>query len=472
MIPKIKDFFANIPTSIAKYFFILRNAWKDFRKKRALLNKIVFTIFLLSIFAIAGSITLPGVSVGNLDSNTFLGILNLVGGGGLRNFSIVALGISPFITASLVMQILQTKLFPPIYRLSQSGPIGRRKINIITRAITIFLGVVQSMTIVSALSAQNSFISLTNEFNVFWYQFIILPVILIAGTVFSIFIGDQITDKGVGNGTTLLIFTGIVITLPTQFTATFNALVGEQQRVSSLSNGIVTFISYVFGFIILMYIIGFVYNAERRIPIQQVGAGRAKNEKELSYLPIKINPGGISPIIFALIIISFPQLFASVFPISNPFRIWVESNLRPNNTIGFILFISITFIFAIFFGLQQSKVDKIAEDFAKNSTFIPGIKPGQETETYLTGIVLRLCFFSAFYLIIIGGMQFAQQLAGVPENISFGGTSVIILVTASYETITQIQARKKSQSLSQKHKKILEVTSKNNNDEKSKGLLW
>lgn len=471
MFYKIKDFFANIPTMIAKSFFVFRNFWRNFWKKRSLTKKIIFTFFLLSIFAVAGAITLPGVSIiGNLDPNSFFGILNTVGGGGLRNFSIVALGISPFITASLIMQILQTKLFPPIYRLSQSGPLGRRKINIITRIFTIVLGIIQSITIVSALTAQGSFIKLDNNFNNFWYQFIILPIILVAGTVFSIFLGDQISNKGVGNGTTLLIFTGIVVGLPGQFVSTFQALIGSGQSPSTLSNGVLTFIAYIFGFVVLMYIIGFVYNAERRIPIQQVGAGRAKNEQELSYLPIKVNPGGISPIIFSLIFISFPLLFANLFPISNPFRIWVNNNLRPNDLIGFILFIAITFIFAIFFGLQQSKVDKIAEDFAKNSTFIPGVKPGEETETYLTGVVLRLCFFSAFYLIIVGGMQYAQQLAGVPQNISFGGTSVIILVTASFETITQIQARRKSQSLALKYKKTIESSS--NDLDKTEGLLW
>ncbi|MGZ9428942.1 preprotein translocase subunit SecY [Mycoplasma sp. 1012] len=459
----------------SKIYLNIKHKIQTFSKEKILTKKILFSIWILAIFVIAGTITLPGVFINknaSLDSNSFLGIINIVGGGGLTNFSIVALGIGPFITASLIMMVAQTKLFPPVHRLSQSGPLGRRKINIITRLLTIFIAIAQSIFLIRTLFDANlgaqSFVYLSN--NAAYYKYFILPCILISGSLFSLFLGEQITEKGVGNGTSLLIFTGIATRLPSKLKGAFNYFISGSNSDSLISN-IIFFGVYIIGFLVLIFIVAYVYTAERKIPIQQTGSGMTKNVKDISVLPIKVNPAGVMPIIFSLIVLSLPTLIVGLLdPYTSSTRYFVERSLRLTDPIGFSLFIVITFLFAIGMGLQQSRVDKISEDFGKNSTFIPGIRPGEQTEDYLISVVLRLSIFSAFYLVAIGSLEPIMQMFGMPRSITFGGTSIIILITTALETIGQIKARRQSEKISQKRRKISKSFTKQN---KNNGdLLW
>lgn len=239
---------------------------------------------MLTVFIIAGTFTAPGVSLNDnpLATNSFLGILNLVGGGGLRNFSVVALGISPFITASLIMQVLQTKLFPPIYQLAQSGPVGRRKINLITRLLTIVLAYTQSISIIKLLRNSTGFgINVVESVNGPFFLYFLLPLILIGGSLFTLFLAEQITNNGVGNGTSLIIYTGIALTLPSKFLYAYRYLVGSSTDLA-YSKGLMNFIIYLLTFLFLIVVVSFVYKSERRVPIQQVGAGLSRSSEQLS----------------------------------------------------------------------------------------------------------------------------------------------------------------------------------------------
>ena len=257
------------------------------------------------IFVIIGTITLPGITVDSNASlgsqNSFMGIMNTIGGGGLRRFSLVALGISPFITASLIMTFAQTKLFPPIHRLYQSGPAGRIKINYITHALTFVFSLIQGIIVIQSLkrgssTGVSSYISINADFDNVWFVWIVLPFILVAGTFFSMFIAELITNKGVGNGSSMLILAGSIISLPKMFTGAWSHWV--QGKVGDdLFRGIVYLIGFVLLFIGMIFVISFVYQAERKVPIQQTGVGRSKTVKDISYLPIKLNPAGIMPII-------------------------------------------------------------------------------------------------------------------------------------------------------------------------------
>ncbi|MGX9340784.1 preprotein translocase subunit SecY [Mycoplasma sp. 128] len=451
-----------------------KNSYTEFWKNHDLVKKILYTIFLLTIFVAAGTITVPGINLVNrdqLNGGDFLGILNLVGGGGLRNFSIMALGISPFITASLIMMILQTKLFPPIYRLSQAGPQGRIKINIITRFVTLGFAIIQAIVLTRALKNPTSGfgIRIVDSLNTNAYAFFLLPLILIAGSLFALFLGEEITNKGVGNGTSLIIFAGIASNLIPTFRNAFEFLVPSFKQSSATLKELLNFGVYVLGYLLVVMIVGIFYLAERHIPIQQVGAGLSRNEKELSYLPLKANPAGIMSVIFALMFLSLPTMIAGLFnPATSAFYHWVYTNLQLTQPIGFFLFVVITFAFTLLFGLQQSKIDKISEDFAKNSTFIPGVRPGEQTEDYLIAKILNLSYFSSIYLILIGAMRYIEEILGMPQSIAFGGTGLMILVSVTIETIQQIQARYKSQELARKRKKIL--YSQQNGEEGD--LLW
>lgn len=463
---------------VTKAFYAFKNRFIKFFQDKVLTKKILFTIMLLAIFVIAGTITVPGIKIGDrstVNSSSFFGVLNIVGGGGLTNFSVVALGISPFITSSLIMMILQTKIFPPIHRLSQSGPQGRIKINIITRFLTFFIAIIQAIVLIRTLTGESvsTFAQILDKSNT--YKYFTLPTILIAGSLFALFLSEQITNYGVGNGTSLIIFTGIATRLPSTFRTAYEYLVGVG-GTNDVISGIIYFGTYILFFLFLVFIVAYMYLAERHIPIQQVGAGLTKSHKDISFLPIKVNPAGVMPLIFSLIVVSFPLLIAGLLdPYTSFTRQWIENNLKTTDPIGFVSFIVITFIFSIFMGLQQSRIDKIAEDFSKNSTFIPGIRPGEDTEDYLISVVLRLSTFSAFYLTIIGSMQFVQQMLGMPRQITLGGTSIIILISTALETMGQISARMKSNQLSIKKRHTIAFMQKqkqNKKNFKNGDILW
>ena len=423
-------------------------------KEKELLKKILFTLSMMVIFVVIGTITLPGISISNSDmlnsTDSFMGILNTIGGGGLRNFSLVSLGISPFITASLVMTFAQTKLVPPIYRLYQSGPVGRIKINYITYGLTFLFAIIQGIIIIQSLTRSTTavYISIDEKFNNPWFIWIVLPFILVAGTFLSMFIAEQITNKGVGNGSSMLILAGSIISLPSLFTSAWTYWI--QDRVSiELFRGIVYFIGFIFLFIGMVFVISFFYQAERRVPIQQIGVGRSKNIKDLSYLPIKLNPSGIMPIIFASMLITFPMMIVNLVNELAPSAAtrWMIKYFSLENALGLTIYSVATFAITIFLSLQQSRIDKIVEDFNKVSTFIPGIRPGEQTEDYLTSIVLRLSIFSAFYLTILGSIQYVSIILGAPQQLVISGTSLMIIVTVSIETIQQIEARYKIQNI-------------------------
>ncbi|QNM93445.1 preprotein translocase subunit SecY [Mycoplasma sp. Pen4] len=429
------------------------------------------------VYIMGTTITSPYIKVGNenvIGENSFLNTLNLIGGGGLRQFSLFALGISPFINASLIMMLLQSKLFPPIHKLSQSGPQGRRKINVITRFVTVAIAYPQAIFLVKSLSAgtRGAFITLTNTSPSIAY--FVIPTILTAASLLALFISEEITNKGVGNGTSLIIFTGIAARLPFQFKSAFEHYIGADpaNNPSGILVGIVNFSTYLIVYLVVVLIVAIVYVAERHIPIQQVGAGRSKSLKEMGKLPIKLNPAGIMPIIFAMMVLSFPTMIANLLPDDNVSKNWINQNLQFTRPIGFTLLMVIIFAFSLVMGIQQSKVDKIAEDFAKNSTFIPGVRPGEETQDYLIGIVFRLSVFSSIYLLILGSMQFVEIMAGIlPAAFSFGGTGLMILVSVSLETVSQLQARLKTNKLS-KAKRESQKNIESNTVSSVEGLLW
>ena len=445
----ISLFFSRIVLWFQKYFV-------SGLKNQVLLKRILFTLFLMVIFVVVGTLTLPGLKVNEDASlsggNEFFNIFNTIGGGGLRQFSLVSLGLSPFITASLIRTFAQTKLVPPIHRLAQSGPRGRVKINYITHGLTFFFGIIQAIIIIQTLTNNTNqnqqFVSIIEQFNTPVYLWFVLPFVLVAGTFFSIFIAEQITNKGVGNGTSMLILAGVLITLPNHFTAGYNAWIANKIG-PELFKGIISFIIFLFTFLVMVFIVSFFYQAERKIPIQHIGVGRSKKLKDLSYLPLKLNPAGVMPIIFASMLVTFPMMIINLVNQFNPSgtTTWMIENFALNKPIGLVIYAASIFLITIFLGLQQSRLDKIVEDFNKNSTYIPGVRPGEQTEAYLMAIILRLSVFSAFYLTLLGSAQYFFQALGANPQLIFSGTSLIILVSVSLETIQQIQARHKAQNI-------------------------
>ncbi|MCK5806906.1 MAG: preprotein translocase subunit SecY [Mycoplasmataceae bacterium] len=437
---------------------------------KPLIKKILFTLLLILIFRIAASITTPGVTVKSgfgKDDSSFVGIMNMMGGGTLKNFSILALGISPYIMSSVIMTLLQSEVFPPLHRLSKSGPAGKRKINIITRVLTLAFAIIQSMTIIAQLSG-GQFVTLQAPFNTTLYKYFALPAILIAGSMFTIFLGEQINKKGVGNGTSLIIFSGIAVAMPSKFKLAYEELVTGNGSQSILI-GLMNFGLYIGVFLILLYIIGYLYKAERHVPIQQTGAGLTKAGGKISHLPIKLNPAGVMPVIFALSISIIPVTVVQLIDRQNEGRQWVEANMKLTALIGLLMLIGLTFIFTIAMSLLMFNPFNVADSFKKNGTFIPGIKPGEQTEKYLTSIILRLATFSAIYLSFITSIKYVEQILGLSANITLGGTSLIILATVSIETISQLKARDQTRKITKAKQKSI---SKHDGSVNTGGLLW
>ena len=472
---KMKNFFLSLHKNVLKFsfkksFFSLSKKLFELKNKvnsKPLFKKIIYTLLLILTFRVAATITTPGIFVPEgfgSDPSSFIGILDLMGGGALRNFSIVALGISPYITASIIMTLLQSEVFPPLYRLSRSGPAGKRKINVITRFITLAFALVQAITIIQQLYS-NSGVRLSNEFDNDLYKMFVLPIILVSGSMFTLFLGEEITNKGVGNGTSLIIFSGIVVLLPSKLQNAYSQiLIGDGRQ--SLFVGIMNFALYISVFLFFIYLIGFLYKAERHVPIQQTGAGMTKAGTRVSHLPIKLNPAGVMPIIFALSLSLLPLTVVQFLHHQNEFRIWVETYLVLTNPLGLSILIFLTVIFTIAMSIVIFNPFQVADNFKKSNTFIPGIKPGEETENYLTKVILRLSVFSAFYLSCFSSMQYFQEIIGLNKEITFGGTSLIIMVTVAIETVSQLKARKKTIKISNA-KRIAMDKSKG-----TEGLLW
>ncbi|WP_261368967.1 SecY family transport protein [Mycoplasma struthionis] len=269
----------------------------------------------------------------------------------------------------------------------------------------------------------------------------------------------------------LWFFVGIASGLIPSFKSAFQYYIPSAKQTNLVLQEIINYAVYILVYLLTIFIVVIFTIAERRIPIQQVGAGLSKNAEELSYLPLKANPAGIMSVIFSMMILGVPTMIANMLnPNTSRYYQWVYANLQFTQPLGFFLFILITFGLTILMGIQQSKIDKISEDFAKSSTYIPGIRPGEQTETYLLNVVLRLSFFSSGFLIVLGSLQFVQQMIGMPASIAFGGTTVMILVSTAYETIQQIKARYKSQELARKRRTIREL--KEMYGEEEEDLIW
>ena len=426
---------------------------KRLLKNKPMLRRTLITLIILLIFRIAATITMPGVklNVGNVNTgsvSSFLGLLNLLGGGGIAKFSIVALGISPYITASIIIQLLSTEAFPAVARLAKGGTAGRRKLNIITRWITIFLAIPQaialSATLVNDHTGNFTFTSILGTSLFSRYAFTTL--IMIAGSLFALFLGEQITDKGVGNGTSLIIFSGIVVNLPSHFEIAYNYFIGSN-TIKTAYYGILNFVGYLLLFLAIIAFIAYTYLAERRIPIQQTGSGLNLDEKKLAFLPMKFNPAGVIPVIFASSILLIPLTIAQLLPSYFVSKKWIIDHLTFTAPIGLSVYLVLIALFTVFFSYVQYNPDKIGENFQKNGTFIPGIKPGDETIKYITSVLIRISSIAAIYLAFIASLNYIEQIGGWPYQGTFGGTSTIILVTVTIETLRQFKGRKTSSNL-------------------------
>ncbi len=391
---------------------------KDIRKR------ILFTFAALFVFKIGTTITVPGVDL-NTSNLKFFEIVNAMSGGAFENASIFALGVMPYITASIIIQLLSMDIIPYLAELTKQGGVGRNKLNQITRVVGIFLAFIQGY--------MYSFTYIKNGTAV---DYMLYSLVLTAGTALVMWIGDQITKKGIGNGTSMIIMAGIITTLPGMFANLWKELIGNGSNFM----GILTFVLFVLVF--LAIIIGVVFEecAERRIPIQYANKSTSVLGKQ-SYIPFKLNGAGVMPVIFASALMSIPQIVAQFINKANV-SIFVSKYLVYTSNIGFIIYVLLIIGFAYLYTFMQLKPSELADNLNKNGGYIPGIRPGKDTEKYVKIILKRITIVGAVFLAVLAGIPILfSKFSTLNTSISISGTGLLIVVGVALETYKQLESQ-------------------------------
>ena len=426
-------------------------------------RRVLFTLGILAVYRLGAHITTPGVNVAALESffnnqaGSSLGLVDLFSGGNLRRLTIFALGIMPYITASIIFQLL-TVVYEPLAKLQKEGELGRRKITQWTRYVTVLLGVIQSEAIAIALRSSSGNLVLDPGFG-----FIAMTVItLTAGTTFIMWLGEQITERGIGNGMSLLIFAGIVVGLPRGIADLVNTAKAQRFGVFTVP----LLILLVIAMIAIVAFIVFVERSERRIPVQYAKriVGRRLMGGQSTHLPLKVNSGGVMPIIFAASVLSAPMLFGQAAFVRN--SAWLSRTfdaLRAGEPAYELLYMIAIVFFAYFYISIVFRPDDIADNMRKYGGFIPGIRPGRRTSDYVNEILTRITLVGAIYLIIVAiipqlmisgihlnhlwliGSWFESlpswMTNGMGFNFYFGGTSLLIVVGVAMDTVNQVESQ-------------------------------
>lgn len=407
------------------------------KKNKDLRKRIYFTIFVLTIFVIGTTIAVPGTHINeDLNKLGFLELLNIMGGGALKNFSIFALGVTPYITASIIIQLLQMDIIPYFTELSKQGHTGYQKLNQITRYVGIFFAFIQGYAMSFAFLGSTDVVNNLK-----------ISLILTGGTSFLLWLGDQVTQKGIGNGISLLIMAGIVTSLPQMMIDAFRSLVviGDTKTTAI---GIGSFILFILVYVLVIVGVVFIEGAERKIPIQYANKSTANLGKQ-TFLPIKINSAGVIPVIFASSLLSIPEIIARF--IKKPgFSSFVDKYLNYTKPVGFILFIFFIYFFAYFYTFIQMKPDDMAKNLQDNGGYIPGVKPGESTKKYISQVLTRLTVVGALFLVIISALPILlHAFTDLPATVTIGGTSLLIVVGVAIETYKQLESSLTSRNYSE-----------------------
>ena len=399
-------------------------------KHKDLRKRIYFTLMCLLIFVVGKAIVVPGIPKVQLTGNLgFFEFFNVMNGGSLGTFSIFALGVMPYISASIIVQFLQMDIIPYFSDLAKEGYTGRQKLNKITRIMGIALAFAQGYLY--------SFMYLGSSATA--TDYLLYSLVLTAGTAFLLWMGDQMTSKGVGNGISLLIMAGIVSSLPSTFIGAYNSFITSK----AFGNiwGIVLFVVFILLYFLIIIGIIFVDNAERRVTIQYSNKSGGVFTKD-TYIPFKLNSAGVMPVILASAFISIPGMVAGA--INKPaFTKFYESWISYNSVTGFILYMVLIIAFGYFYTFYiQLKPKDVAENLQKNGGYIPGVRPGENTTNYISDVLKRITLVGTLSLAVLAAIPilFSAVTKISDANISLGGTGLLIAVGVALETYKQVES--------------------------------
>ena len=419
------------------FFKLLREALKV----KQVRSKILFTIFIVFVFRIGTSITVPWVNANSLNALSglsFLNMLSLVSGNAMKNFSVFALGVSPYITASIVVQLLQMDLLPKFVEWGKQGEVGRRKLNQATRYIALVLAFVQSVGITAGFNALSGAKLLTVPLTP--QVFLIIGGILTAGSMIVTWLGEQITDKGYGNGVSMIIFAGIVASIPDMIKGIYVDYFVNVPS-SRLTSSLIFVAILIIAVLVIVYFTTYVEQAKYKIPIQYTKV--AQGAPSSSYLPLKINPAGVIPVIFASSITAAPAAILQFVSASGLNWEWVKTAqelVSTSTSSGVALYALLIILFTFFYTFVQINPEKAAENLQKSGAYIHGVRPGKGTEEYMSKLLRRLATVGSLFLGVISILPIvAKDLFGLSEVVAFGGTSLLIIISTGIEGIKQLE---------------------------------
>ena len=408
-------------------------------KNKEIRSKIIFTLAMLFIYRLGSGIPVPGVDATALTAgiadNSILGMMNLLGGGALQRLSVFALGVTPYITASIIIQLMSMDVIPALTEMAKSGQQGRMKMDKITRYMGVVLAFIQAFTMVYAFDKSYGILSGAGV-----STYLYVATVLTAGTMFLLWVGDQISAKGIGNGVSIIIFAGIVANIPFQFIQVFNTLVDTTNN-TAMFNGILTFMLYVLMYLLIIVLVVFMQLATRKIPVQYTSSSMTKGRNDMTYLPLKINSASVIPVIFASAIMTAPLTIMSFFE-ANSFTTTLNNILSLQKPLGLCIYAVLIVLFTFFYTNLQVDPEKIAENLGKSGTYIPGIRPGTETKEYLSKVLNRITVLGAIFLVFIALLPYVlPMVTSLPSSVSMGGTGIIIVVGVAMETMSQLKGQ-------------------------------
>jgi preprotein translocase subunit SecY len=419
------------------------NTISNIFKVEDLRRRILFTLFVLIVYRIGAFIPVPNINTDVLkiqdqaNQSDVFGLLNTFSGGALYKFSIFAMGITSYITASIIVQLLSMDVIPRFAQWAKEGDVGRKKLAQITRYGTIVLGLIQAFALAIGFNRTYNGLVIDPSFT----TYVMIAIVLTAGTAFLMWLGEQITEFGIGNGISIIIFAGIVAAIPTGIQQIYKTLFSNASGAIVLS--IVKVILILLVVVAIIAGVIFVQQGVRKIPVQYAKrvVGRKMYGGQTTHIPLKVNAAGVIPVIFALSLLVFPPTIASYWR-GNIVADWIITNLNYTSALGMVLYVLLIIGFTYFYTFVQINPVQMADQMKKNGGYIPGIRPGKTTSVYLTRVMTRITLSGALFLaaISIVPMLFGE-LAGLPNSVRIGGTSLLIVVGVGLETMKQIESQ-------------------------------
>ncbi len=417
------------------------NFFKEVFKKGELRRKVVFTLGILFVFRLGAGIVIPYIDTSAITSaatsSGIFGIMNMLGGGTLEKFSLFSLGVSPYITSSIIIELLSMDVIPTLAQWNKEGNTGKKKKDKVTRVLTLALAIIQGGSLTYAFDKGYSILASSSI-----WTYVYVVIVMAAGSMFTMWLGDQITIKGVGNGTSLLIFTGIVANLPNSFISSFKSMVTFGSAYKTATS-LAWYILFVIVYLAIVVFVVFEEGAIRKIPIiYATNTQTVMHTKESTNLPIKINSSSVIPVIFAASVLAAPRTIISFMKSTSTTQM-IDNILNYQKPIGFVLYIVMIILLTFFYSNLQIDAKKISEDLKKSGGAIPGVRTGDDTKKYIGTVLNRVTVVGSLFLAIIASIPIiAPEIWKMTSNnaLSLGGTGLIIVTGVALETVRAIKS--------------------------------